>query len=369
MKKNYLLLAILVLFTLACKKTSTNSNDDPENDIVQIYNKFIRVFIHENPGIPQNDVHFFDAKNGVSVGNRGSVFTTSNSGYSWTQSSAPNSVNIWRVYGIEKDYWFCSTIHLAENSLYKIENNQWTNLILPPMPENDYLKSFYFIDKSIGYISTARQHINSYNHLIFKTEDGGITWDTVGVFGNAINKIHMFDENSGIGTSGAAILKTYDGWVNWNSVGPQELYNVYPYTYITGFATIDSQHLIAVGRAAISRDKGFICTSSNGGSTWEYTLLEHSLCDITVTSDKIYVCGVESYVAVCDIDLNNFSSENIIANMDNYVCSYDSDSDFVSDSNGKEPWGGKVEFVKIQFTDDTNGFIYSDNYIFKIELQ
>ncbi len=369
MKKNHLLLLIVVLFTIACEKTPKNSNDEPENDIAQIYNKFVRVFIKENPGITQNDVNFFDAKNGVSVGDKGSVFTTSNSGYTWTQSSAPDSINIWQIYGIEQDYWFCSTKHLTKNRLYKIENNQWTNLMLPPMPENDFIESFCFIDKNIGYISTFRQHINSYNDLIFKTEDGGMTWDTVGFFGNAVTKMHMFDENNGIGASGTAILTTSDGWVNWENVGPQGLYSVYNYPYITGFATIDRQHIIAVGRASISWDKGFICTSSNGGTTWEYSLIEHSLNDIAVTNDKIYVCGEESYIAFWDIDLNNFSSENIIANMDNYICSYDNNSDFVSDPNGKEPWGEKVEFVKIQFTNDTNGFVYSNNYIYKIVLQ
>ena len=285
MKNNSFLLILIFIFTVACEEKSINP-DDNNDEPKQIYNKFMMVFMHENPGIPQNDLHFFDDKNGISVGSRGSAFSTNNSGDSWTQLFALDEVELIRVYGIDKDYWFCSSRNLPENYVYKIENNQWTKLNLPPMPEEDYICSFNFLNKNIGYISTSRQNVNSFNDLIFKTEDGGQTWDTVGIFGSSVSHINMFDENNGLCTSGTSILKTVDGWVHWTNVTPDGLIGVYNYPSISRIVEIDNQHLIAVGGAGFGWDKGFVCTSSDGGLTWEYKLIEHTLKDLFLTSNQ-----------------------------------------------------------------------------------
>lgn len=369
MKKTICLLIILALFMFACEKEPTSPNTESEH--IEIYNKFIGIY-HGFNGIPQNDFHFFDGDNGVSVGNRGSAYITTNSGLSWTLSEAPEIVNLWKVFGIDKNFWFCSSIHLSQNIMYKVENGAWLKVDIPPMPENDYIESIHFLNKDIGYISTGRQKISNNNGLVFKTVNGGITWDTVGVFGNySVHNIHMIDENIGFVTTGAHILKTTDGWESWARVTPDGFHNVYQHPRISRVEIIDNQHLIAVGGAGFGDDKGFIITSSNGGATWEYSLINHTLRDIAITSNKIFVCGKASYVAQCDIDLSNFSSENIIANLKPYICSYDENSDFINinDNNETNPWGARTEFTKIQFTDDNHGFISSNVYNFRIVLK
>ncbi len=367
-KKYNFLFVFLTLILITCENNIIDPISNSKTESKQIFNKFLLLQFSEN-GAGKNYMYFFDSQNGIAVGNSGAVFSTSDSGSSWVKSSAPKEVNLWRAYGIDKNYWFCSTIHLTDNFIYKVEDNTWTQLSLPPMPENDYISSFDFINKDIGYVSTSRQHSSSYWSFIFKTTDGGSTWDTVGVLGNPLSHIHMIDSVNGIATSSTIIFRTADGWKNWKDVTPSGLYNVYNYPSVSNIVEIDNQHLIAVGGAGFGTDKGFVCISADGGLTWEYSLIEHTLRDVAVTSDKIFVCGEASYVARCDIDINNFSSDYIVSNLKKYNCSSDKDSDFIYNAKNPQVWGATTEFTNIQFTDDTHGFVSSNVYMFRITLK
>ena len=368
MKKNGILLIIIVLFIAACENSEINPSDEIE--VEQIYNKFVQTSF---PNL-SSDINFVDFKNGFAAANGGDVYRTNNSGDTWAKFSAPDKVDFGKIYAIDTNYWFCATKNLAENYIYKIENGEWTKINLPPTLENDFVSNFSFTDKNNGYIATSRRTTNSALKLIFKTEDGGQSWDTVGISrsttkGYYPTKVFMADKNNGVAVHGIGFLLTNDGWETCKYITPENVEKIrgFDYPSIYNVVIIDKQHLIAVGGASFSADKGFICTSSDGGASWKTGFIDHTLRDVDITSDKVFVCGKSSYLAKSILDLNDFSAKNIAENMQAYTCSYDETSDIVT-STGK-PKGEIVEFRDIEFPDDKHGFVSTNIYLFKINLK
>jgi photosystem II stability/assembly factor-like uncharacterized protein len=88
--------------------------------------------------------------------------------------------------------------------------NSWTCRTNVPLYGQD--PYFYFVDKNIGYLySFAR---------LYKTNDGGINWDTINQGPlNHMNRVYFYNENLGFTIAGM-IRKTIDGGKTWIDQGP-----------------------------------------------------------------------------------------------------------------------------------------------------
>lgn len=118
-----------------------------------------------------------------------------------------------------------------------------------------------FADELTGYV------VGSYEgQIILKTDDGGLSWDTLSLGVSADGILSSFSLSKDtllVSTSGSyngGILKSVDGGVSWNSVSD-------PYPYIWDI------HFLDKNRGAICYKGIFnvvVRTTSDGGNTWKF---------------------------------------------------------------------------------------------------
>ena len=86
--------------------------------------------------------------------------------------------------------------------------SQWVQLN-PELPIPQYtLTSVFFTDSNTGYIAG--------NEAIFKTIDGGETWNES--FDGGFNSIFFADSITGYAVKAGTIIKTIDGGASWETL-------------------------------------------------------------------------------------------------------------------------------------------------------
>lgn len=161
----------------------------------------------------------------------------------------------------------------------------------------------FFLDAMTGWLASGP------NAAIYKTTDGGATWNKVfthaGTYFRAVlflDANHGFAGNIGAGlssqiTDATLLYETKDGGTSWN-----------PVTNITGPAAqgvcnltaIDATHLFAVGRA---NGPANLLTSTDAGASW--TSLDISSA-FSMVIDARFISATEGYIA--GMDNNGFAN-------------------------------------------------------------
>jgi predicted outer membrane repeat protein len=117
----------------------------------------------------------------------------------------------------------------------------------------------------IHFINSATGWIAGHNGTVLNTVDGGLSWQSKGAFpySDDFFAVHFHDINRGwvAGRNGnGMIAKTEDGGVTWTTVG------IYDAEMIWDVYFIDEQLGWAVGNE--DDDEGIILHSSDGGASW-----------------------------------------------------------------------------------------------------
>lgn len=136
--------------------------------------------------------------------------------------------------------------------------------------EDVYECSIYFINENIGYLFTFKEvsegHAVGGSKLsnLFKTEDGGKTWDSINVqnapsisLRNHFNFAKMISENVGLISGGIGpadydfcerTLLTTDGGLNWVHVNIPELPqdDDLPWAVIADFSLVDENYVLTI---------------------------------------------------------------------------------------------------------------------------
>jgi len=216
MKKLLLILLCLPLLFTTCKKEELNNNGQVNTTKVIGY------------GISDSE-----------------VFKTTDGGENWTKTAYKSfakldviSEDI--VYGIHNNYFLEKTIDGGSNwglyeSLY-------------------FIKDIDFISEDIGFSIQTNQSIGGWimdsingviyvGDIIFKTSNGGANWDFLsplfdvdGVYLDNLEDICFISENIGfctdnLGSLGHIIYKTIDGGLTWNAV--DEIPNYVEFNFIS----------------------------------------------------------------------------------------------------------------------------------------
>jgi photosystem II stability/assembly factor-like uncharacterized protein len=179
-------------------------------------------------------MHFFDASNGVVIGDPLlETYTTTNGGQTWNQIRMPPTLtdeytwvggSVIAAHG--NSVWFCSTKRIFHST---DRGNTWT--ASPYELQYDFwFPSIAFQDDSIGIYS--RWNWGTFNHIYQKTTDGGVTWDTLSdtVLDNIDPTciIHLPGTPATYLVSGGeeagrrGLATTFDSgenWVLWDTVG------------------------------------------------------------------------------------------------------------------------------------------------------
>lgn len=207
-----------------------------------------------------NALHFPTTTNGWAVGYKtqgsgagsGFLYSTSNSGQTWTESSTYIGQVLLDVFFIDNQTGWLA----GENgSLYKTTNNgaSWTVLT---SGITDDIKSIYFTSATEGWFTSMLG--------IYKTTDGGTTW-TLSQSLAAGRKIYFTNALTGYCTAQNSIYKTTDGGATWTT---SSLATTYVAMSFPGNNT-----------GYIGGSSGKFAKTTDGGDTWNQSTM-NTLGDI-----------------------------------------------------------------------------------------
>lgn len=164
------------------------------------------------------DVHFKD-NNGVMVGQRGLITTSSDSGYTWTVRPHASGYVLHRIgYASGNTYYACG----EQGEVIRSTNlgHTWSRV---PVPSSEELNSICFIDAQTGWVAGE-------SGGLYKTINGGAAWqksDSIKSGTNGIAYVKFFNDTAGVVVfrNGTA-KRTTNGGLSWTSYATG-LSNVY----------------------------------------------------------------------------------------------------------------------------------------------
>ena len=190
----------------------------------------------------------------ISVGFDGSIFSSNDTGSTWSKMSAGNTAVVLDVSALDSlNIITLTRSPTTVNTLYKTTDGgkTWTDYTIPT---NQPLFSLSFADNRNGMV------VGGWG-TILKTSDGGITWNKIDISDvidttKYLNRVDALDSANYfiVGDSGL-VLKTTDEGKSW-SKNVISIYSLYDVT----FSSLDQGY-------AVGWDKAFY--TMDGGMTWQ----------------------------------------------------------------------------------------------------
>jgi photosystem II stability/assembly factor-like uncharacterized protein len=333
-------------------------------------------------------LYFFDKNTGFSVGNRGRITRTIDGAESWSEYSPTYN-------SVEQIDFPANTVGYAK-MIYDIFKTtdagmSWESLGRP-LPGKK-TENFHFVDENVGYVIVGGEVLSDPSEFVYKTTDGGLTWTATNngnpleeeiditsidfldeqngyasgkrfagnkrifrttdggdswqiVGGEQFSKMQFVSEVTGygIGFSDETLFRTTDGGLSWEAffVADEEIFDfdfVDPdngyigtsgaFMYKTENAGIDWQVLASVPSSFIedvdfvTKEFGFVSTgdkiyrTEDGGESWAYEVQLVYIHDIGISNEKVYIGGV--YGRILSSDYEVVSSHELIAAPENGV--------------------------------------------------
>ena len=167
-------------------------------------------WIQQNSGTNQNlyDIEFINDKTGWALGDAGIVIKTTNGGKDWINIPNPSpaiSPNLWSVAPIDSNIVYITS---SGDFIMKSTNGGMNWDILHSCHDcNSSFIGVYFLNKDTGWT------IGSYK--VFRTFNGGITFDSFYVPWFTNLDLYFKDINTGIMSGTGKVFKTTDSGENW----------------------------------------------------------------------------------------------------------------------------------------------------------
>ncbi len=238
-----------------------------------------------------NGIYFIDELNGWIVGN-GVILSTIDGGESWNSRLLNPAINFNSVYFIDKENGWCC----GDSLVYSTTDggNTWNS---QGIKSSSNLKSITFLNLQTGWVV-------GYNNA-FKTTDGGKTWNAVSLpnqFQNSdLQKIEFVSQSVGwiVGSRfkylccnssslSGSIWKTEDGGSSWNIVffDSTAFSFYYPRYYFTDITFADSEN-------GLFNSIYGIYSTNDGGINWNFTSNNLSSSYFMATNNIVYAAGLE----------------------------------------------------------------------------
>lgn len=238
--------------------------------------------------------YFVNENIGYSIGGgttsiSGDVFKTTNGGISWNKLGILVDEGLASVFFIDENTGFISGGFNQKKTLKTIDGGvSWQEVI------NQEFGQIQFLNNQIGYAN----RIGYYGGRMYKTTDGGTTWNINFDINESITSFFFTDKNNGyfVGNSGL-MYKTKNGGATWEKVSVPYLYytNVKFYSPNVGY---------------ITSDYGEMYKTINGGKSWQ-KLTTMQIKSISIVNKDIYVAGTNGKILKSTISYDPIS---ILAN-------------------------------------------------------
>lgn len=234
---------------------------------------------------------FFDSRQGVAIGEDGTIKRTLDGGQTWVSSVAASSSGGWRRLQFMADGigWVLGDLGAIYRSTDK--GNTWVATASQTSNSAANLADFHFINAYNGWaVKGYPSGEDGQKASIFRTTDGGVSWSPVNGTGeySGLSSIRFADGNTGVAVGrGGLVLVTTDGGASWSARSSGVTAD------LTGLTFIDSSTAIAVG------DQGTIVRSTDRGLTWKQipAVSRWYLSDVQFLSPKLgWAVGSEGTV-------------------------------------------------------------------------
>ncbi len=246
--RRILFFSMSVCLYLSCSKSNSSSSSPPSSTEVDTLNNWVKV---SNAGFELDDVWFTDIKTGFITGAT-SIFSTSDSGNTWTGVSNTGSFKTFNIQFLDNLHGFVQGT--SQLGITVDGGKTWSLKSIA----SGYAYTFQFVSPATGYY-------NDYNKGIFKTTDTGTTWKLIyDGTGKGQNFFFDFlDSSNGFSMANAQISKTIDGGNSWQLVAS----NVTD----TSFKTFYKMQFLDTLHGYFSSPAGLFRTS-DGGKSWSNIL-------------------------------------------------------------------------------------------------
>lgn len=279
--KFYIYSFFIIICCISCRKSTEPINQSGWH-----------LHYENNDGITYYGIQFADELNGWIVGYSGTIKKTSDGGKSWKTQSGNVQSNLWDLCFINSNTgWICG----AGNSLLKTTNAGKTWNVITVPGDSGYINvEIKFIDKDNGWMSN--------NHgEILKSSDGGATWNIVKQNNLGGARLAVFDKNTVYFLS-QKLFRTFDGGMTWDSLAvttPQNyaIHEMYFTDQDNGYITTRN------GTGGMLIKKYPVLITKDGGNSWycsEYVDEMMLLCCFFINENLGWLAGFEKVYKTSD---------------------------------------------------------------------
>jgi photosystem II stability/assembly factor-like uncharacterized protein len=306
-----------------------------------------------------NSISFPGPSKGYIVGSKGTILTSSDGGYSWIKKNNYFGVNnLTQVFFINEHVGWI----VGHNNTLIHTTDGLDSWHFQQVPGYESMDNVFFLTENIGW------GINISGDLLFKTSDGGETWDTLAEFPwKNLTSLCFINQYEGWLTSGYGdIFKTSDGGNNWQQIEVSD-------NSLWRISMTDSYIGCVIGLG------GEILMTSDGGlNWWQVVDFNHFFRSLRVKNEYAYIVGFYGVILSSNDDFQNWEYLSIGSNCgaiteiafptDNIGFAVSTGGYLFKTTDGGENWNHEkissdFSLRSMDFIDENTGYIAADDGI------
>jgi photosystem II stability/assembly factor-like uncharacterized protein len=226
-------------------------------------------WLQQNSGTEENlyDIKFINKNTGWTLGDGGIVLKTTNGGDNWINIPNPSITAggiLSTVFPVDSNIVYVVGGHEV---ILKTTNGgiNWIEIRNGPYGCGSGFESVFFLNKDTGWFCGSMR--------VLRTTNGGLTFDSAGIFWGSLHDMYFKDFNTGIICGDGRVFKTTDGGLNWfNTDVPT---NGIAAMFMK-IGVVENQYVWVIGSNAAG-----VYKSTNFATTW-------SKVDSTMGADGLY---------------------------------------------------------------------------------
>jgi photosystem II stability/assembly factor-like uncharacterized protein len=214
-------------------------------------------------------MQFIDSLTGYACGYGGFLIKTTDSGNQWIEKQVPDDGLIVDLFFLNEEIGWI--LYNGTDNLYRTTDGGDSWYFISNF-QSRHASIIYFLDEQNGF---AGGYTGGLGYML-KTTDGGFDWEDETEV-NECSSIYFLNHDTGFVGSTNIIYKTNDGGNTWTTIGID--YAVFTPWDIFAYNQ-NNIYLIGYGTDIYGNNHFVYLNTSNGGTTWDTLSFKNSLTDI-----------------------------------------------------------------------------------------